>query len=114
MKDRNALIGTIVGCTATLLVAIGGMWISTNNSVDAVELRLREEIRIEVGRLDDRVGRLDDRVGSLEIRITTRLDRLEDQVDETNERLSRIDERLSRIEGFLQRELEFVSGGDDE
>ena len=107
MKDRNALIGTIVGCTATLLAAIGGMWISTNNRIDAVELRLREEIHSEIGRLDDRVG-------SFEIRITTRLDRLEDQVDETNERLSRIDERLSRMEGFLQRELEFVRGGDEE
>ena len=93
MKDRNALIGTIVACTVTLLVAIGGMWVSMNAKIDGVEHRLRTELGGEMR--------------SLDTDLSARIDRLADEVSELNE-------RVSRIEGFLQRELEFLRGRDDE
>ena len=104
MKDRNALIGPIVACTVTLLVAIGGMWVSMNARIDAVELRLREEIHTQVS---SEVGSLRGDLWSLDTRLSTRIDRLADEVSELNE-------RVSRIEGFLRRELEFLRGRDDE
>ena len=104
MKDRNALIGTIVACTVTLLAANGGMWVSTNSRIDAGEQRIRDEIdeiRSEIR------SEIRGEVGSLDARLTARIDRLADQVNEANE-------RLSRIEGFLHSELEYVRGSSDE